>query len=472
MEESGINAIHPYYFIGLHEGRPVGIAYCFAMDLDLTKLTNKDPPEVLAAVKAWRPGFMRLRLLEVGHLSSLGATVEAVPGMCELFLQALSPALDELARLEGADLGVIRDVPPGRYQEFRVLEAAGYRPALGFPIARLGLGWPSFEGYVGALKHKTRQHLHHRQAVFHAPEITVEVIDDYGPLAERLAELWRQVARRHREYEHERLTPAYFTAMAKNLPGRSHVVAIKRGQTIVAFGLGLIGDDEYFGVAEGMDYSLRDTYGLYPNLFLEVIRVACELGMRTLNFGITTYDFKMSLGAELERVVYLLKAFERPEYSAGYAELFATGISRPVNHHRAFAGQAPSRLEPYEARRIFSPDVSSRDPFLLQHRYVRADLTRVAGVYPFCPVFESAQQPVVRHEGREVIMLGTNSYLGLATDPRVKQAAKTAVERYGSGCSGSPMFNGTLDVHVELARRLARFTEKDDALLFSTGYQT
>jgi 8-amino-7-oxononanoate synthase len=69
-------------------------------------------------------------------------------------------------------------------------------------------------------------------------------------------------------------------------------------------------------------------------------------------------------------------------------------------------------------------------------------------------------------------MLGTNSYLGLATDQRVKDAAKAAIERYGSGCSGSPMLNGTLDLHVELARRLARFTQQDDALVLSTGYQT
>jgi len=472
VEASGINDVHPYYFVGLHQGRAVGIAYCFAMDMDLTKLTNNEPQDVLATVKAWQPDFMKLRLLEVGHLASLGTTVEAVPGQREAFLQALAPALDEVATLEDADLGVIRDIPADRYVEFRVLEEQGYRPALGFPIARLGLDWTGFEGYLAALKHKKRQNVRRLRARFDAPEISVELIDDYAPHADRLAELWAEVARRHGEYEHERLTPAYFTAMAEHLPGRSHVIAIKRDGVIVGFGLGLIGDDEYFGVAEGMDYSVRDAYELYPNLFLEVIRVACELGMKSLNFGITTYDFKTSLGAELEPMVYQLKAFKRPEYSAAYAELFRTGISQPINRHRAFAGQVPIRVQPSEADHVLHADDDQRDPFVRQVAYVRADVSRVSGLYPFRPVFESAQEPVVRHEGRDVVMLGTNSYLGLATDPRVKAAAQAAIDRYGSGCSGSPMFNGTLDLHVELARRLARFTDQDEALVFSTGYQT
>lgn len=471
VEASRINGAHPYYFVGLQDARPIGLAYCFVMELDLTRLTSQEPPQVLATVKAWQPDFMTVRVLEVGHLASLGATVESIPGQREAFLQALAPELDELARLEDADLGVVRDLPAAEYPGFRALEASGYRPALGFPIARLGIGWDGLDGYLAALKHKKRKNVRKLRAAFEVPRISVEVIDDYAPHAGRLAELWNQVAQRHGEYEHERLTPAYFTAMAEYLPGRSHVIAIRLDDDIVAFGLGLVGDEEYFGVAEGLDYAVRDAYQLYPNLFLEVIRVACELGMKTLNFGITTYDFKASLGAELEPMVYLLKAFKRPELSAAYADLFATGIRQPTNLHRAFAGPAPHRAQPAEAVGILQSEDDPRDPFVRHARYVRADVSRAAGVYPFRPVFQSAQDPVVRHEGRDVIMLGTNSYLGLATDRRVKDAAQAAIERFGSGCSGSPMLNGTLDCHVELADRLARFTGKDDALVFSTGYQ-
>ncbi|HEY3407160.1 MAG TPA: hypothetical protein VGK53_03205, partial [Propionicimonas sp.] len=107
VEVSRINDAHPYYFVGLKDGRPVGIAYCFAMDLDLTRLTSQDPPDVLATVKAWQPDFMKVRVLEVGHLASLGATVEAAPGLRAEFLRSLAPELEQLARVEDADLGVV-----------------------------------------------------------------------------------------------------------------------------------------------------------------------------------------------------------------------------------------------------------------------------------------------------------------------------------------------------------------------------
>lgn len=75
-------------------------------------------------------------------------------------------------------------------------------------------------------------------------------------------------------------------------------------------------------------------------------------------------------------------------------------------------------------------------------------------------------------EGRKVIMAGSNNYLGLTTHPKVKEAAIRAVERYGTGCSGSRYLTGTLDLHVELEARLAKFFGKEDCLLYSTGYQT
>jgi 8-amino-7-oxononanoate synthase len=75
-------------------------------------------------------------------------------------------------------------------------------------------------------------------------------------------------------------------------------------------------------------------------------------------------------------------------------------------------------------------------------------------------------------EGRKIIMAGSNNYLGLTADPRVKKAAIDAVKKYGTGCSGSRYLTGTLDLHVELELRLAAFFGKEDCLLYSTGYQT
>lgn len=100
-----------------------------------------------------------------------------------------------------------------------------------------------------------------------------------------------------------------------------------------------------------------------------------------------------------------------------------------------------------------------------------ADVVKEAGLYPYFRTITSAQDPVVELDGREVIMLGSNNYLGLTSHPEVKAAAQAAIAKYGTGCAGSRFLNGTLDIHVELEELLARFVNKPAALTFSTGFQ-
>ena len=95
-----------------------------------------------------------------------------------------------------------------------------------------------------------------------------------------------------------------------------------------------------------------------------------------------------------------------------------------------------------------------------------------AGLYPYFHALQSGQDTVVTMEGHRTIMIGSNNYLGLTSDPRVIEAAVEAVKKYGSGCSGSRFLNGTLDIHLELERQLAEFLHKDDCITFSTGFQS
>ena len=104
--------------------------------------------------------------------------------------------------------------------------------------------------------------------------------------------------------------------------------------------------------------------------------------------------------------------------------------------------------------------------------FTRADETREKGYYPYFHAIEESEGPVVMIEGRKVIMAGSNNYLGLTAHPKVKEASINAVKKYGTGCSGSRYLTGTLDIHVELEKRLAKFLGKEDCLLFSTGFQT
>ena len=104
--------------------------------------------------------------------------------------------------------------------------------------------------------------------------------------------------------------------------------------------------------------------------------------------------------------------------------------------------------------------------------YTLADEVKAKGIYPYYRPIASGQNPLVRMaDGSEVLMFGSNSYLGLSDDPRLKEAAIKAIEKYGSSCSGSRFLNGTLDIHEELEEKLARFVGKEEAVTFSTGFQ-
>lgn len=93
-----------------------------------------------------------------------------------------------------------------------------------------------------------------------------------------------------------------------------------------------------------------------------------------------------------------------------------------------------------------------------------------AGVYPYFRAITSKQGTEVEMEGHKVLMFGSNAYTGLTGDQRIIDAAKAALETYGSGCAGSRFLNGTLDLHVQLEKELAEFEGKDEALCFSTGF--
>ena len=114
----------------------------------------------------------------------------------------------------------------------------------------------------------------------------------------------------------------------------------------------------------------------------------------------------------------------------------------------------------------------SMDLFQKCVEFTRADEVKAAGLYPYFREIEENEGPVVSIEGRKVIMAGSNNYLGLTAHPKVRQAAIDAINRYGTGCSGSRYLTGTIDLHVELEERLAKFLGYESILLFSTGYQT
>lgn len=103
-------------------------------------------------------------------------------------------------------------------------------------------------------------------------------------------------------------------------------------------------------------------------------------------------------------------------------------------------------------------------------KYDAPQRAKAAGIYPYFRAIESDQDTEVVINGKKVLMFGSNAYLGLTNHPKVKEAAVEATKKYGTGMAGSRFLNGTLDIHLELERKLANFMDKDEAIVFPTGF--
>lgn len=104
--------------------------------------------------------------------------------------------------------------------------------------------------------------------------------------------------------------------------------------------------------------------------------------------------------------------------------------------------------------------------------FTRAKEAMEVGLYPYFRALSESEGTTATFEGKNVVMIGSNNYLGLTTDPRVRAAASEAVQHYGTSVTGSRFLNGTLELHLELDQRLAKFVGKEAAVVFPTGYQT
>lgn len=123
------------------------------------------------------------------------------------------------------------------------------------------------------------------------------------------------------------------------------------------------------------------------------------------------------------------------------------------------------------AERASLAKVGGKDVFDKCFKFMTADNARAMGVYPFFRPLDFNNGPIAQLEGREVIMLGSNNYLGLTTHPKVREAAKAAIDKYGTSMTGSRLVNGSMRLHEELENKLAAYHGKEAGLVFTTGYQ-
>ncbi|MDI1481156.1 aminotransferase class I/II-fold pyridoxal phosphate-dependent enzyme [Polyangium sp. y55x31] len=152
---------------------------------------------------------------------------------------------------------------------------------------------------------------------------------------------------------------------------------------------------------------------------------------------------------------------------AGSGEATSTEAPKPAGPGSA----AEEKLAQQMASRTSLSRIGGRDVFEKCYKFMTADNARAMGVYPFFRPLDFNNGPEAQLEGRKVIMLGSNNYLGLTTHPKVREAARNAIDKYGTSMTGSRLVNGSMRLHNELEEKLAAYHGKEAGLVFTTGYQ-
>ncbi|WP_158017895.1 aminotransferase class I/II-fold pyridoxal phosphate-dependent enzyme [Mycobacterium basiliense] len=476
VEVSGINDLRHYYFMAdSADGQPLGRANLYGVHFDLATTDRKLTPDSRASIKRWFPGFMTFRFLECGLLTMVSNPLALrADGDLERVLPLLAEQMDQVAQADESDFLMIRDVAPEHYQRyFDILRPLGFRPALGFSRVDVDITWSCLEEALDTLSTKKRYQLNSALMFRERFGIELEEHDEYAEHAEVLTRLWRNVKNGAKDYQREDLNPEFFAACSRHLQGRSKLWLFRYQGAPVAFFLNVWDSGENYVLLEwGIDRDFEH-YGkanLYRAALTLSLQDAIGRGKRRMEMGITNYFPKLRIpGARVIPTIYFLRHRTDPMHTATLARMMMHNIQRP-----ALPTDMSEEFCRWEERiRLDQDGLPAHDIFRKidrQHKYTGLKL---GGVYGFYPRFTGPQRSTIRAaELGEIVLLGTNSYLGLATHPEVVDASAEATRRYGTGCSGSPLLNGTLDLHVSLEQELAEFLDKPAAVLCSTGYQS
>lgn len=475
IEDSGLNDMSHYYLSAeTLGGQAVGRANVYGVRFDLATTDRKLTPAWRSAITQWFPDFLAFRFLECGMLNQIGNPLALRhPADLEQVLPAVARRMIALAEQDDAEVLMFRDIDTANYQRYLdILRPLGFLPALGFANVHADIRWNSLQRAYGELSKHQRSRLT-AALRFERFGVEVEELEDYAEHAPVLARLWRQVNAGAKEYQREELNAEYFAACSRRLRGRSRLWLFRhRGEPIAFLLTTWSGNEDYVLLAWGIDRSFEHyrQANLYRAATLLSLQHAIELGKRRLEMGITNYYPKLRVpGARVTPAIYFLRHRDDPAHTTTLARLLPHNIQRPE-----LPAEMSAEFTEWEERiRADQDALPAHDVFRKIDRQHKYGGLKLGGVYGFRPEFTGPQHSTIRTADLgEIVLLGTNSYLSLATHPEVVAASVAAIQRYGTGCSGSPLLNGTLDLHNQLEAELAAHLGKPAAALCSTGYQT
>lgn len=300
VEEAGINDCRFHYLtFRTPAGELVAHVPAYTIETDLLIFATGLLRRGVDRARATFPRLLKPSILECGCPVGLGSPLSLGRGVDFAGLAGqLGEALEALAADLGVRLLVMRDFREEELPVVAPLVARGYHPIQNLPVAELAVRWPSFDAYTAAMRSRYRSKLARHMRMAEAAGLRVEVWDDFAGLAERLARQWRNVYDHAKEYTRERLNPAFYRGLAGSLGGACRLVAVLRGDELVAHAP-VLRDGHvlrwlFFGREEP---NVRDS--AYFLTIREVVRLAIETGMKEVEMGVTTYTAKGEMGARM-----------------------------------------------------------------------------------------------------------------------------------------------------------------------------
>ncbi|MFH0964830.1 MAG: GNAT family N-acetyltransferase [Planctomycetota bacterium] len=305
-EEAGVVPCQHRYFEFRQDGQTVLTMSGAVLINDLVMFGGEGVKKAAGLVRKLAPSFLRPKTLEIGPLLGLGTSIsqsaEATPATR---LEAVK-AIQGYAREQEIDLVVVRDFRGARGAMEGALEEAGFRALFNLPVAQMEIAWDTFEEYERALKHRFANNMRRNMKKKREHGIRSVVTRDGLGMLERQLRLYENVRSRSPRFSRDAIGEAHYRAMVKHFGRHCFWLQYFLGETLVAYMQFLRYGKLLVAQYVGMDYDVARRAGLYFNSYYDLVRLAIEQGLGTVDMGLTTYEAKSAAGfSVLPQVMYV-----------------------------------------------------------------------------------------------------------------------------------------------------------------------
>jgi predicted N-acyltransferase len=300
IESSKINDCRYYYPVVYDGDRVIAHTCVYFITTELDAFAQGLVKQAVEWMRRrWRY-FMIMRSLECGTPVALGNTISFRAGIDrKAVLMLILREVERLAKETHVGVMLLRDFYPEELEFYDCLLDAGYTRLQNLPCARLQVRWRSFEDYLNSMRNQYRYKIRSRMRKFQAKGATIEVINDFAPLAAELARLWRNAYDHATEYRRERLLEDFFVNMSSHLGEKASVLMARIDGRPVGFSLLLHDDKTLTQLFCGLDYLWNRECFVYFNMLYEIVAMAISNGFQDIDFGITTIVPKLDVGAKV-----------------------------------------------------------------------------------------------------------------------------------------------------------------------------